>query len=66
VCGEKLARFSRQPVTTSSGPEIGTKTPGDDEILVVARRDRRVLVALDKDFGELAIVRRIPHSGSEW
>jgi len=37
--------------------------PGDDEILVVARRDRRVLVTLDKDFAELAIVRRIPHSG---
>ncbi len=37
--------------------------PGDEEILDRAYRDSRVLVTLDKDFGELAIVRRLPHSG---
>ncbi|MEW6667675.1 MAG: DUF5615 family PIN-like protein [Thermodesulfobacteriota bacterium] len=37
--------------------------PGDDEILERAHREDRVLVTLDKDFGELAIIRRIPHSG---
>jgi predicted nuclease of predicted toxin-antitoxin system len=37
--------------------------PGDDEILEKAHLEDRVLVTLDKDFGELAIVRRIPHSG---
>ena len=37
--------------------------PGDDEILVRAKRDERVLVTIDKDFGELAIVRSIQHSG---
>ena len=37
--------------------------PGDDEILERAHRERRVLVTLDKDFGELAIVRGIPHFG---
>ena len=35
--------------------------PGDEEILATAHREGRVLVTLDKDFGELAVVRRIPH-----
>jgi predicted nuclease of predicted toxin-antitoxin system len=30
--------------------------PGDEEILALAHRDGRVMVTLDKDFGELAIV----------
>ena len=37
--------------------------PGDLEILAFAHREGRVLVTLDKDFGELAIVQGIPHSG---
>lgn len=37
--------------------------PGDEEILATAYRESRILVTLDKDFGELAIVRHIPHSG---
>lgn len=37
--------------------------PGDDAILNVAHRDARILVTLDKDFGELAIVRGSPHAG---
>ena len=37
--------------------------PGDDEILERAYREARVLVTLDKDFGELAIVRGMPHAG---
>lgn len=36
--------------------------PGDDEILSYAHRDRRVLVTLDKDFGELAVLFHRPHS----
>ncbi len=40
-----------------------SEDPGDDEILDRAQRDGRVLVTLDKDFGELAIVRRMPHAG---
>jgi predicted nuclease of predicted toxin-antitoxin system len=39
------------------------KDPGDLEILARAHSERRVLVTLDKDFGELAIVRNISHSG---
>lgn len=39
------------------------KDPGDYEILSFAHQEGRVLVTLDKDFGELAIVRGLPHSG---
>jgi predicted nuclease of predicted toxin-antitoxin system len=37
--------------------------PGDDEILERSHRDGRILVTLDKDFGELAIFHGMPHSG---
>lgn len=37
--------------------------PGDEEILSMADHDRRILITLDKDFGELATVRGMPHSG---
>jgi predicted nuclease of predicted toxin-antitoxin system len=37
--------------------------PGDEEILARALSEGRVLVTLDKDFGELAIVRELPHTG---
>jgi predicted nuclease of predicted toxin-antitoxin system len=37
--------------------------PGDEAILARAGEERRVLVTLDKDFGELAIVRGARHSG---
>jgi len=37
--------------------------PGDDQILARACSERRVFVTLDKDFGELAILRGTPHCG---
>jgi predicted nuclease of predicted toxin-antitoxin system len=37
--------------------------PGDEEILARAHAEGRILVTLDKDFGELAIVRQRPHAG---
>lgn len=37
--------------------------PGDDEILSRAHQEQRILVTLDKDFGELAILQGRPHSG---
>jgi predicted nuclease of predicted toxin-antitoxin system len=37
--------------------------PGDDDILATALRDRRILVTLDKDFGELAVLRGQAHAG---
>ena len=37
--------------------------PGDEEILARALSEGRVLVTLDKDFGELAVLRGKPHYG---
>lgn len=39
------------------------KDPGDEDILAIAYSEGRILVTLDKDFGELAIVRGTPHCG---
>jgi len=39
------------------------KDPGDMMILSYANKQERTLVTLDKDFGELAIVRQMPHKG---
>jgi predicted nuclease of predicted toxin-antitoxin system len=40
-----------------------THDPGDEEILAQAHRERRTLITLDKDFGELAIRQSLPHCG---
>jgi len=37
--------------------------PGDEEILEMAKVQSRILVTLDKDFGELAVVHNKPHAG---
>jgi predicted nuclease of predicted toxin-antitoxin system len=55
----ELADAGHDVIWAGSWPE----DPGDEEILDRARRDGRILVTLDKDFGELAIVRGLPHSG---
>lgn len=39
------------------------KDPGDAAILASAHGEQRILATLDKDFGELAILRGLPHSG---
>ena len=40
-----------------------TEDPGDEEILARAHLEGRVLVTLDKDFGELVILQGMRHSG---
>jgi predicted nuclease of predicted toxin-antitoxin system len=37
--------------------------PGDEAILARAHAERRILVTLDKDFGELAVAAGLPHAG---
>jgi predicted nuclease of predicted toxin-antitoxin system len=37
--------------------------PGDDEILDYAHQEQRILITLDRDFGELAVVQGRQHSG---
>jgi predicted nuclease of predicted toxin-antitoxin system len=39
------------------------KDPGDELIIQLAVRESRVIVTQDKDFGELAIFRGVPHFG---
>ena len=40
-----------------------SEDPGDEEVISQACAERRVLVTLDKDFGELAVVRGVQHCG---
>jgi predicted nuclease of predicted toxin-antitoxin system len=37
--------------------------PGDDEILAIAKKEGRILVTLDKDFGELVFLHGLAHAG---
>jgi predicted nuclease of predicted toxin-antitoxin system len=57
----------KQPLETATHDVIWvgdwSRDPGDEEILASAHADQRVLITLDKDFGELAIVHGRPHSG---
>lgn len=40
-----------------------SEDPGDEQILAHAFSEGRILVTLDKDFAELAIVHAVPHCG---
>ena len=40
-----------------------TTDPGDEEIMALAYQAARILITLDKDFGELAVVREHAHAG---
>lgn len=56
------------PLLESAGHEVERVSdwendPGDDAILSRAHSTGQILVTLDKDFGELAIVRQHPHCG---
>ena len=40
-----------------------SRDPGDEDVLALAYNQGRVLITLDKDFGELAILRGAKHAG---
>ena len=48
---------------TSSGAASGTRIQATNPILARALQEGRVLVTLDKDFGELAVLQGAPHGG---
>ena len=55
-------------VLTDAGHDIDAvidwgADPGDQAILNRALEDSRIIITLDKDFGELAIVHKLPHHG---
>jgi len=56
---EDLAAAGHDVVHIGDWPE----DPGDEELLRRAHSEARVLITLDKDFGELAVVRDQPHTG---
>ena len=56
---EELRCAGHDVVWTGDWP----KDPGDGEILRFAYENERILITLDKDFGERAIVRGEPHAG---
>jgi predicted nuclease of predicted toxin-antitoxin system len=53
-----LSAFGHDVVWSGSWP----KDPGDMAIPAAAYSERRILVTLDKDCGELAILKGLPHS----
>jgi predicted nuclease of predicted toxin-antitoxin system len=56
---EELAAAGHDVIHIGDWPE----DPGDGELLRRAHSEGRVLVTLDKDFGELAVVQAQPHVG---
>ena len=61
--GRRLAEWLRNEghdvlEAQSLGPD-----PGDRALLELAESENRVLVTMDKDFGELIYLRRVPHAG---
>ncbi|HRQ90517.1 MAG TPA: DUF5615 family PIN-like protein [Bacteroidia bacterium] len=55
----RLAELGHDVVWTGLWPQ----DPGDKAILEYAFNEDRILVTLDKDFGELAIVKGMRHAG---
>jgi predicted nuclease of predicted toxin-antitoxin system len=62
VWGGARKDLEAQGHDVSAPPDWGAD-PGDEEILHRAHREGRILITLDKDFGELAIIQGKPHSG---
>ena len=62
MCGAAHRLFYSPQAMMLSGPVRGQKTLAIEQILAYAHADR-VLVTLDKDFGEFAVVRGQQHSG---
>ena len=57
--GDELNAAGHDVVLASEWPE----DPGDEEILKFAHREGRVLVTMDRDYGELAVAHQLPHFG---
>ena len=56
---ETLGAVGHDVESTADWP----RDPGDDEVLAHAFQSSQVLITLDKDFGELAVVLQRPHVG---
>ncbi len=56
---EELSALGHDVIWSGSWP----KDPSDTEILRIAYEQRRVVITLDKDFGERALLKGQPHAG---
>lgn len=61
--GHRLAEWLRRNGHDVIEAQTLGPDPGDRALLERARLEERILVTLDKDFGELIYLRQIPHSG---
>ena len=61
--GHRLAEWLRNSGHDVVEAQTLGPDPGDRALLERARQENRVLVTLDKDFGELIYLRQVPHSG---
>ena len=61
--GHRLAEWLRSNGHDVVEAQTLGPDPGDRALLERAAAESRVLVTLDKDFGELIYLRRVPHAG---
>ncbi|MDD5307519.1 MAG: DUF5615 family PIN-like protein [Deltaproteobacteria bacterium] len=63
VWGGAAAEIAGAGHDVVSVADVWAEDPGDEQVLNTASAEGRVLVTLDKDFGELAVVRGVRHAG---
>ena len=68
VLVDSCVAASVAPALTAAGHHVEcvaewSHDPGDEVILATAHQAGQVVITLDKDFGELAVVRGRPHAG---
>ena len=61
--GHRLAEWLRNTGHDVVEAQILGPDPGDRALLEAAESENRVLVTMDKDFGELIYLRRVSHAG---
>ena len=61
--GRRLAEWLRDNGHDVTEAQTLGPDPGDRALLSLAESENRVLITLDKDFGELIYLHRFPHAG---
>lgn len=61
--GRRLADWLREQGHDAVESRGRSPDPGDRELLARAAAEQRILVTMDKDFGQLVYVENVPHCG---
>ena len=61
--GRRLAEWLRNNGHDTLEAQTIGPDPGDRALLELAASENRVLITIDKDFGELIYLHRVPHAG---